>query len=151
MDTPLLAFARAAFQAGEIENRTIDHDGAIIYIQTNKQPEAIGIYDDPYIALEHIAENACEFPGVKYLAIDCCGWAAPASGEECVPSEHPERVRVRLVAAIDRNLDLVSVVGFENANELGIHENETAQKGSLPHALAQTMAVLIFTDLAHQN
>ena len=85
---------------------------------------------------------------MKYLGIETCGWAAPLNNEddgadEVRPSEHEARRRCRLLALIDRNLDVASIVLFQDDPEDIIIDNGQA-KGVLDEALKRLMACIIY-------
>jgi len=75
-----------------------------------------------------------------YIALVTCGWAAPIindEDEDCRPSLHPERRRVRLVITADRD-SVVSVLRFEDeAGEPVVDEGQAT--GSLADALRDLM------------
>ncbi len=73
------------------------------------------------------------------------GWAAPLSTErplpdDPAPSEHPDRVRVQLCAAINRELRIVSVVQMQDKDEPLV---EDSGEGQLADALTVTMVMLL--------
>ena len=86
---------------------------------------------------------------MKYLGIETCGWAAPLNNEDdgeadqVRPSEHEHRRRCRLLALIDRNLDVASIVLFQDDPEDIIVDNGKAQ-GLLDEALKRLMACIIY-------
>ncbi|TSA53663.1 MAG: hypothetical protein D4R44_03185 [Actinobacteria bacterium] len=84
---------------------------------------------------------------MKYLGIETCGWAAPINNAEAAdevrPSQHEGRRRCRLLALIDRNLDVASIVLFEDDPEDIIIDNGQAE-GALDDALKKMMACIIY-------
>ena len=74
--------------------------------------------------------------GFKSFAVSTCGWAAPiADGDDDMdtpPSQHPERVRVRLVTLL-HNSKMGSAIHFQGKEEI-TYDTGNAQ-GSLRSAL----------------
>jgi hypothetical protein len=57
------------------------------------------------------------------FAVITHGWASPVSNEGIPPSENPERKRVRLIAIVDSNKNLVSVVHIKGDDEVLVDES----------------------------
>lgn len=82
--------------------------------------------------------------GFKSFAVSTCGWAAPIKDDEddedmdTPPSQHPERVRVRLVTLV-HNSKMGSAIHFKGKEEI-TYDTGNAQ-GSLKTAIE------IFNDL----
>ena len=73
--------------------------------------------------------------GFKSFAVSTCGWAAPIADDEDMdtpPSQHPERVRVRLVTLLHNN-KMGSAIHFQGKEEI-TYDTGNAQ-GSLRSAL----------------
>lgn len=64
--------------------------------------------------------------GVTGLVVSTTGWAAPISGDQPVgiPSEHPDRKRVRLVICAMANGDTASAMRLEGDDELMVDLGE---------------------------
>lgn len=74
--------------------------------------------------------------GFKSFAVSTCGWAAPIADDDddmdTPPSQHPERVRVRLVTLL-HNSKMGSAIHFKGKEEI-TYDTGNAQ-GSLKSAL----------------
>ncbi len=100
--------------------------------------EPVSSNPDVYDLIEEtIAETPFPVRASDILAVVTSGWAAPLgeNGEvDGVPSQHPQRRRVRLMACVRRSdLRMVSVVRFGDNDEIAIDEGEAT--GSLADAL----------------
>ena len=83
------------------------------------------------------AINALVDSGFKSFAVSTCGWAAPIDNDnddnnDVAPSQHPERVRVRLTTLMHNN-KMGSAIHFKNKEEI-TYDTGNAQ-GSLKTAL----------------
>ncbi len=111
----------------------------------NNKLERIMAGRDIYTLLEN--KNAkIKLTNKKSFGIITCGWAAPIdnmkNNEDFPrPSEHPERIRVRLVVCADYN-GVASVMRFQNKkNEIVTDEGQA--KGSLADAINKLMEEII--------
>ena len=87
------------------------------------------------------SERGAQFPlvdsGFKSFAVSTCGWASPIDkdgeyDDDIAPSQHPERVRVRLVTMLHNN-KMGSAIHFKGKEEI-TYDTGNAQ-GSLRSAL----------------
>jgi hypothetical protein len=69
------------------------------------------------------------------FAVITHGWASPVSNEGIPPSENPERKRVRLIAIVDSNKNLVSVVHIKGDDEVLVDESGTGTLADAMRAL----------------
>jgi hypothetical protein len=80
--------------------------------------------------------NALVDSGFKSFAVSTCGWAAPINDndddDDTPPSQHPERVRVRLVTLMHNN-KTGSAIHFKGKDE--ITYDTGSARGSLKDAL----------------
>lgn len=80
--------------------------------------------------------NALVDSGFKSFAVSTCGWAAPIDDDsddnDTPPSQHPERVRVRLVTLMHNN-KMGSAIHFKGKEE--ITYDTSSARGSLKNAL----------------
>jgi len=80
--------------------------------------------------------NALIESGFKSFAVSTCGWAAPINDHDddndTPPSQHPERVRVRLVTLMHNN-KMGSAIHFKGKDE--ITYDTSSARGSLKDAL----------------
>ena len=84
---------------------------------------------------ELISRNVDEIPEqITAVLVVTTGWAAPIA-DGIAPSEHAERVRVRLSVYVPRDASPVSVVMFANGRENVIDENDA--RGTLADAIQQ--------------
>ena len=101
-------------------------------------------HPDVYETLELATTTNVPVPDIRYLGILTTGWAAPLDPDGTVdgaPSEHPERVRCMLLSVVDHNLDISSILSFENRpGELLTDPGEAV--GSLADAMKRAMAVI---------
>lgn len=83
---------------------------------------------------ELISRNVGEIPNdATALVVISTGWAAPIT-DGIAPSEHAERVRVRLTVYVPRDASPVSVIMFANGRETVTDENTAT--GTLADAIA---------------
>lgn len=71
------------------------------------------------------------------VAIEACGYAAPAVDVDAAPSMHPARRRVRLIVIANRDGDLGSALEF--SDEPGKPITTSTGQGSLADELAKAM------------
>ena len=121
-----------------------------IFKSRDGQITTIGTYRDVYEGLEIIAFEADHemLTGYEFLGLETSGWAAPLAVDESravVPSQHPERRRVRMVSVLDRTMRLTSVIGFEGDEK--IVSNQGGQ-GTLADAMRLVMASIISSEAA---
>jgi hypothetical protein len=113
--------------------RPSENEGVVVEL-VSSHPDVYELID------EVIAETPFSVRSSDILAILTSGWAAPlnANGEvEGMPSEHPQRRRVRLMACVRRSdLKMVSIVRFTETDETQMDE------GSATGALADAMLAL---------
>lgn len=119
---------------------TVSEDGKL---------EIISHHRDVYEGLTSTVDLAIEpvMQRMRFLGIDTCGWAAPATpGDDNrqPPSEHPDRRRVRIVVMVDRNLALGSAMGFEDDPAELVMGGSDEAGGSLAEELVKTIAGIIF-------
>lgn len=57
-------------------------------------------------------------PMVNYYAVITAGWASPVDGNECAPSQHPERKRVELLCLASRDGRIASALSMSGNDEL---------------------------------
>lgn len=110
------------------------------------------IHADVYDGLRQMATLAEALPEVRYVGLLTTGWAAPMAGNEeasCAPSEHPQRRRCLLITVVDHNLEIGSILGFED-NPLDLLEEPGAGTGPLADELKSTMAVIRYHFLTSQ-
>lgn len=78
---------------------------------------------DIYSLLDEV-ENGIDLKAEKadFFALDTCGWAAPLNEEGGVdgevPSQHPQRRRVRLVLVVNSQGHMASALKFEDNDEI---------------------------------
>jgi hypothetical protein len=122
-------------------------DGAtIFYAGADGQVYTAIMHADVYEGLRQMANLAEALPEVRYVGIVTTGWAAPTNpdGETaCAPSEHPARRRCLLITVVDHNLDIGSVLGFED-DPRDLIEDAGVGTGPLADEMKSTMAVIRF-------
>jgi hypothetical protein len=69
---------------------------------------------DVYVAIDAIPCLHATIGEDSLIAIETCGYAAPADGSDEAPSQHPARRRVRLVIVANREGDLGSAMVFSD-------------------------------------
>jgi hypothetical protein len=69
---------------------------------------------DVYVAIEAIPCLHSTIGEDPLVAIETCGYAAPADDSDTAPSQHPNRRRVRLVIVANREGDLGSAMVFSD-------------------------------------
>jgi hypothetical protein len=121
----LNSIAMEAFANFETGPRPYDLSKTHIFVaDSHHKLIELGEYSDVYQALEMLAACVALFdkcvPGrllgqATALGVVTCGWSAPI--DECVnvaPSKHPRRQRMRLVVAVNTNLEMAGVAGIED-------------------------------------
>lgn len=83
------------------------------------------------------AINALVDSGFKSFAVSTCGWAAPIDNDnddnnDVAPSQHPERVRVRLTTLMHNN-KMGSAIHFKGKDEITYDTGSAS--GSLKNAI----------------
>lgn len=106
---------------------------AVLYgVNADGETTILGTHPDIYDLLDN---DYSDNEGIVGIAIHTTGWAAPlnADGEvEGAPSQHPDRVRVALVATVTLN-GYCSGIKFANKDEITYEEN--APSGALWEAM----------------
>ncbi len=110
---------------------------------------------DVYEALEQIQDLSNPNPKLQtmtHLGIETCGWAAPVDetgdNDDTPPSEHPARRRCRLIAVVDRNLEVASALGFQNEPLNKIITDNGSARGALNDAVKEAMAGIIIQQVS---
>jgi len=128
-------------------------DGAtIFYAGVNEEILTAVIHAEVYEGLKQMANLAEVLPEVRHVGILTTGWAAPINGAAengCAPSQHPHRRRCLLVTVVDHNLDIGSILGFED-NPLELIDDAGQGAGPLADELKSTMAVIRYHFMTSQ-
>lgn len=120
-------------------------DSAVLFLlDADSNVHELSRYEDVYSGLQETSAVALQ-PGHVAVGVMTTGWAAPLSGEtpeSTAPSEHPDRERVQLCVACDRNFRVLSIVTFSGKDESFI---EDSGEGPFADALAITMLTMLRT------
>jgi len=108
-------------------------------------------YPDVYTALDTLTTEVARIDnampgkpllGARAVGVLTCGWAAPISGDEIAPGQHPLRRRVRLSVIATNDLLTGSALEFQDDPDAPILDDGAAT-GSLRDALLDTMRAII--------
>ena len=108
--------------------------------------EVISSHQEVYEALENVTNlTDPRLLTMRQLGVETCGWAAPVNetgdNDDTPPSAHPARRRCRLIAVVDRNLEVASCLGFSDTDDLVTDQGNA--RGALDDAIKQCMAAII--------
>lgn len=131
--TTIAATLQDPYQAENAVLFLMDADGRV---------HELSRYKDVYDGLQETSRVALQDNHVA-VGVFTTGWAAPFNGDqppERAPSEHPNRVRVQLCTALDREFRSVSVIQMSDRDDTIV---EGGGEGPLADALAAVMATML--------
>jgi hypothetical protein len=98
-------------------------------------------YPDVYVGLENVALTHTLAENEVALVCETVGWASPNDGNNCQPSQHPQRKRVRLTTLATKTNQMVSSLRFQGDDEAVLDFGQA--KGTLADALRQTLRSML--------
>lgn len=114
-------------------------------IDKSKTIWVVSSHADVYEALEQIQQlEDPKLQSMTHLGVETTGWAAPVDtdNDDIAPSMHSQRRRCRLVAVVDRNLEVASCLGFSDSVELVTDKGNA--RGALDDAIKECMAAIVY-------
>lgn len=135
--TALLAF----FQTAAINDNPFDMPQARFFIVTTSGEVKLMLSTpDVYLGLSVLPAAYQKLGDDSVIGVETVGWAAPmsiGSGDDDIPSEHPHRRRIRLVAVINRAREVASAHAF--IDDKDNVQTCTSGNGTLAEALKECM------------
>jgi hypothetical protein len=106
----------------------------------------VGAAGDVYEGLENLPLHVSLSDTDAAIAVETTGWCAPiddskSDDDQILPSQHPERRRVRLMSLVTRTYNSASAMGFADEDE--VITDDGSARGTLAEALLDTMKVLV--------
>ncbi len=95
---------------------------------------------DVYVGLQEVALKHELLANEIALVCETVGWASPNDGNDCQPSQHPQRKRVRLIALATTTNQMASSLHIQGDDEIVFDFGQA--KGTLADALRKTLRLM---------
>ena len=135
--TALLAYYQTAALSND-DPFDIPH-ARIFTITSDGEVKVMITAGDVYLGLQVLPAAYEKIGNDPVIGVETVGWAAPVGSptDHCVPADHPQRRRVRLIAVVNRDQEVASALAFRDDND-NVNTNAFSE-GSLAAALKDCM------------